>query len=442
MQNVKGTTDYYGKEQTMRSRIRRMMRETFERYDYEEMDTAILNEMTLLTAKYSGGDEIVQEMYGLSDRGERRLGLRYDLTVPLAKVVALQPGLAMPLRRYEFGKVFRDGPVKRGRMREFMQCDVDVVGIRGPEAEAELMQLAADVYGMLGIDVVLRWNNRRFLSEWLQAAGVPSGSANAAMLAIDKLAKAGIDAVRAELLAKGIDKQAVEAVLADLHLPDDGNALGAVSFESFERLCGKYGIGGLPGAEEVRALQSLLAAIGLDGRCRFDPSLTRGLSFYTGTVYEAFDASGDYASSLGGGGRYDAIIGQLAGSPSDAGSVAVGLSFGLEPIMELLQGRMEQPSSAPVTVIPIGSATAAAMKAAAAVRSCGIRTRLSPAGRKLRKALASAAAGGTRFVILVGEEEVSTGTVKLKDMASMNETVMDIEEAIFRIEQSQSLPFR
>ncbi len=425
------------------------MQEVFERYDYDSMETAVLNELPLLTAKYSGGGEIVQEMYRLNDRGERQLGLRYDLTVPFAKVIAMQPGLPLPMRRYEFGKVFRDGPVKRGRMREFMQCDVDVVGIRGPEAEAELMQLAADVFGKLGIDVTLRWNNRRFLSEWLQAAGVSAELAADAMLTIDKLAKAGINAVHSELLAKGVDPGAAQSVIADLSGTDaaetadatDAAVDGGASVSAFERLCGKYGIGMCPGAQEVRSLQALLAAIGLEEQCLFDPSLTRGLSFYTGTVYEAFDASGSYASSLGGGGRYDAIIGQLAGIP-DTEYATVGLSFGLEPIMELLRDRMDLPAAAPVTVIPVGSATAEALRTAAALRSSGIRTRLAPAGRKLRKALASASADGTPFVILVGEDEAASGTVRLKEMASMNESVLDIEETIYKIERSLRLPFR
>ena len=163
----------------------------FECYDYAEMETTILNESELLSSKYAGGEEILKEMYQLTDQGTRRLGLRYDLTIPFAKVIALNPALSQPFKRYEMGKVFRDGPVKRGRLREFLQCDVDVVGISGPEAEVELMQLATEVFRRLEIPIKLRWNNRSFLGEILGAMGVPEEMKPSVMLTLDKLDKIG-----------------------------------------------------------------------------------------------------------------------------------------------------------------------------------------------------------------------------------------------------------
>lgn len=123
MQNVKGTYDYVRQEQAVRRKVQSTLREVFECYDYTEMESTILNESELLSSKYAGGEEILKEMYQLTDQGARRLGLRYDLTIPFAKVVALNPSLPQPFRRYEIGKVFRDGPVKRGRLREFLQCE-------------------------------------------------------------------------------------------------------------------------------------------------------------------------------------------------------------------------------------------------------------------------------------------------------------------------------
>nr|WP_237690884.1 ATP phosphoribosyltransferase regulatory subunit [Paenibacillus caui] len=174
VQNVKGTYDFFGKEQSLRKKVQSTLQEVFELYDFDGMDSTILNELDLLTSKYAGGDEILKEMYQLTDQGKRNLGLRYDLTIPFAKVIALNPGIEFPFKRYEIGKVFRDGPVKRGRLREFLQCDVDIVGIEGPEAEAELMQLAVEVFKKLDIPIILSWNNRRFLGEILESIGVPS----------------------------------------------------------------------------------------------------------------------------------------------------------------------------------------------------------------------------------------------------------------------------
>jgi histidyl-tRNA synthetase len=207
MQNVKGTYDYYGAEQITRQRVQRTLEKWFERYDFDSMVTPMLNEQSLLASKYAGGDEILKEMYQLSDQGGRSLALRYDLTIPFAKVAALSPGLMLPFKRYEIGKVFRDGPVKRGRLREFLQCDADVIGTKGAEAEVQLMQLAADVFADLNIDIELRWNNRRFLSELLATAGVREGEASSIMLTLIKQPRSELQAFKRSLRRK------------DLHLP-------------------------------------------------------------------------------------------------------------------------------------------------------------------------------------------------------------------------------
>ncbi|MCR8644303.1 ATP phosphoribosyltransferase regulatory subunit [Paenibacillus sp. N1-5-1-14] len=200
MQNVKGTYDYYGKDQAIRKKVQATLQEVFEVYDYDEMSSTILSELDLLASKYAGGEEILKEMYQLTDQGNRSLGLRYDLTIPFAKVIAQNPGIEFPFRRYEMGKVFRDGPVKRGRLREFMQCDVDVVGIEGLEAEAELMLLAAEVFKRLDIMVTIKWNNRKFLTEVLESMGVTSDQTLTVMLTLDKIAKLSRSEVQKELL--------------------------------------------------------------------------------------------------------------------------------------------------------------------------------------------------------------------------------------------------
>lgn len=423
MQNVKGTYDYLGQEQAIRKRIQSTMEELFELYDFDSMDTTILNELDLLTSKYAGGDEIIKEMYQLSDQGERSLALRYDLTIPFAKVIALNPGLEFPYKRYEIGKVFRDGPVKRGRLREFLQCDADVVGVSGPEAEAELMQLAVEAFRKLDIPIVLKWNNRRFLGEVLESIGIPVDETLSIMLTLDKIAKIGAAGVRNELESKGVNSQVCGSILTLIGMENP----------TFQQIAAKYGIQGKPGAQEVIALQNILQAVGLAQTCLLDPFLSRGLSFYTGTVYEIFDASGVYTSSLGGGGRYDNIIGQLVGR-EDIAYPTVGLSFGMEPIMELLRARSvstpADSSSLPVVIIPIGDTIPAVLTAAAKLRECGIRTRTDTSGRKLRKSLASIAAKGIRYALLIGESEAALGKVRLKDMEEKAEFAVPIEEAI------------
>ncbi|MDF2724617.1 MAG: hisS [Paenibacillus sp.] len=411
MQNVKGTYDFFGAEQAVRKKVQSMLREVFELYDFDEMESTILYERDVLTSKYAGGEEIVKEMYQLTDQGNRELALRYDLTIPFAKVIALHPGIELPFKRYEIGKVFRDGPVKRGRLREFLQCDVDVVGIEGPEAEAELMLMATEGFKRLELPVVLRWNNRRFLGELLQATGIAADQTGTVMLTLDKLAKIGKAAVAEELRSKGLDDPTVAAIseLIGMEAPD------------LARLSEKYGVGSTVGAREVSALQQLIAGLGLEEVCRFDPFLSRGLSFYTGTVYEIFDASGMFTSSLGAGGRYDRMIGKLLGQ-DELCYPTVGLSFGLESIMELIGSRPAEPAEPAVVIIPIGDAAVSeSLRAASRLRASGIRTRVEVGKRKLKKALAAASAKRIRYVILIGDDELACGQIRVKDMEIQTE---------------------
>nr|WP_102716153.1 histidine--tRNA ligase [Paenibacillus castaneae] len=423
MQNVKGTYDFFGKEQALRRKVQRTLREAFELYDFDEMDSTIINELEFLTSKYAGGDEIIKEMYQFNDQRKRSLGLRYDLTIPFAKVIALNPGIELPYRRYEMGKVFRDGPVKKGRLREFLQCDVDVVGIKGPEAEAELMQLAVDVFRRLDIPVVLKWNNRRFLEEMLIAIGVPALESLSVMLTLDKLAKIGTDGVRLELADKGLDKRLIDAILE----------LIESSCRSLEELANKCGIQDSIGTKEAAELRGIIREIGLEHACQFDPFLSRGLSFYTGTVYEIFDATNGYSSSLGGGGRYDAIIGQLVGR-DEVEYQAVGLSFGMESIMALLEERTIQTEQASVVVIPVGVTVVEVLQTAALLRENGLRAKLDTSGRKLKNILATVSSSGIRYVLLLGESEWKAGMVRLKDMEERTEREVTLDEAIYLME--------
>lgn len=425
MQNVKGTYDYFGQEQATRRMVQSTLREVFECYDYAEMETTILNESELLSSKYAGGDEILKEMYQLTDQGTRRLGLRYDLTIPFAKVIALNPAISQPFKRYEMGKVFRDGPVKRGRLREFLQCDVDVVGVSGPEAEVELMQLAVEVFRRLEIPIMLRWNNRSFLGEVLGAMGVPEEMKPSVMLTLDKLDKIGKEGVRQELAGKVLTSEICRQILdfVDLKEPTLANITSTYNLDN-ER-----------GTREVQILQNMLQRVGLQDICVFDPFLSRGLSFYTGTVYEIFDASQGFRSSLGGGGRYDAIIGQLVGR-EDIVYPTVGLSFGMESIMEMIRNRPIETNKPLVVVIPIGETIPEGLTAAAALRNRGIHTRLASNQRKLKKALASVSAEGIPYAILIGEVEAAAGMVRLKKMTEGKELTLTLQKSVELITQS------
>lgn len=282
------------------------------------------------------------------------------------------------------------------------------------------MQLAAEVFRRLAIPVLLKWNNRRFLGEILRAVGVPQQEQLSVMLTLDKLAKIGSSGVLAELTDKQLPAETVTLIAELLELADPG----------FAELVERYKLEGLPGTLEVQALQQLIDAVGLAEVCVFDPFLSRGLSFYTGTVYEIFDATGSYSSSLGGGGRYDAIIGKLVGR-DDIEYPTVGISFGMESIMALLGERpADTPERSGVLIVPVGGYMPQALVAAASLRSAGIRTTVDSGTRKLKKTLAAASAQGIRYVIMVGESEAAVQKLRLKDMEQGSEQLVTAEEAV------------
>ncbi len=196
--NVKGSSDYLPKKQLLRNKIISILTKYFESYGYLPVETTTLCYYDLLASKYAGGAEILKEVYKLKDQGNRELGLRYDLTVPFSKIISmnLNKEIELPFRRYEIGKVYRDGPVKLGRDREFYQCDVDVCGINSLLAEVELLQMASTCYKELSINIDIKWNNRKFLSGLIIESGIDREIINNVILSVEKLAKMGEEGVR------------------------------------------------------------------------------------------------------------------------------------------------------------------------------------------------------------------------------------------------------
>ena len=189
LMNLKGTNDFLPSSQVVRNKIINILRANFEKYGYMPLETPILNYYDLLSYKYEDNAEILSEIYKLTDQGGRDLGLRYDLTVPFCKVIGLNKDLRIPFRRYEIGKVFRNGPVKLGRTREFYQCDVDVVGIDNRYIEAEQILMAINTYKELGIDIIVKYNNRKLMSGLIKEVGIDDKLVASVIGVIDKMDK-------------------------------------------------------------------------------------------------------------------------------------------------------------------------------------------------------------------------------------------------------------
>lgn len=420
IRNLKGTYDFAPDKQQVRNQIVDVLKSNFAKYGYLPLETPILNEFDLLKYKYEDGAEILSEIYKLTDQGKRDLGLRYDLTIPFCKFIALNKDLTMPFRRYEIGKVFRDGPVKAGRAREFSQCDVDVVGVDGRFVEVEQMQLVANVFNQLGIDIEIRWNNRKLMVGLLEEFGLEEHKVDEAVSLLDRIEKISRKELVEEFEKIGINEQKVDEILTEFSKDLQGYAS---KYQNTENEILKLGI------EECLEVQKIVDAVGLTQICKFTPKLARGLSIYTGTVFEFFDKEKRITSSLGGGGRYNKIITGFMDNGIEY--PAVGLSFGMEPIYYILsQNKIE--SMVDVLVVPMNTEIEC-MQLAESLRKVGARVVVELSGRRVKKAFDYANKLGIKYVMVVGEDELSSGLYSIKDMEKGEQENLKLEEILQKL---------
>jgi histidyl-tRNA synthetase len=409
LQLPKGTRDFAPEDKIVRQELTRKLISLFERYGFAPLETPIIERMDVLAAKYAGTDaDVMKEVFRLSDQGERDLGLRFDLTVPLARFVGMNPELKMPFKRYQIGTVYRDGPIKAGRFREFYQYDVDIVGCKTMKADADVLLVALDVFTALGLDVEIRVNDRKLLFGIVEYVGISKELAETVIITIDKLDKIGNAGVVQELVEKGFSSDEASRILDNL-----GRTL--LEYETM-----------LPGNEGVKELKEIFSLLPDDDRIVFTPYLARGLAYYTGPVFEVFSRAKDLNFSLAGGGRYDEMIGAYLGGKQVI--PAVGIAFGFEPILEVLkrQGKIStRKSPTRVYVIPIGGVDTRTI--VASFRAAGINTDVDIVGRGLSKNIQYADAYGIPYVLFVGEDELKAGKLKLRDLASGQETLATVE---------------
>ncbi len=424
LRNRKGTCDFMPQEQRIRQEIMRKLQDVFEKYGYQAIETPILCYFDVLASKYAGGAEILKEVYKLKDQGERELGLRYDLTVPFARVVGMNPDLRMPFKRYEIGKVYRDGPVKTGRKREFVQCDVDMVGVKSVMAEAELLMMAVETYKMLGLDVYISYNNRKLLSGVIEAAGIDPELTSKVILCLDKLEKIGEEGVKSELNELLIESSKIKLLLDYMKMQQDELTSKFTSCYTNELI--------EQGKQEINELLSYIDVLGIKDSLKYTPSLARGLEIYTGTVWEVFLSDGSITSSVGAGGRYDNIIGAFLENGMDY--PAVGMTFGLDVIYEalVLKGTALIRPFIDLYVIPLGTEKAC-LKLVTELRSNGVKADMEMCGRKLKKALDYANKQGIPYVMIIGEDELKAVAVKLKEMSTGSEFEVGLDEIVERL---------
>lgn len=406
IKNVKGTFDYLPREQRIRNYVTNTLTSVFENFGYMPVITPTICYYDVLASKYGGGAEILKEVYKLTDQGDRELALRYDLTVPFAKLITLTKDLQLPFKRYEIGKVFRDGPVKVGRNREFIQCDVDVVGISDVLVDAELISLYVMAFGRLGIDFVVDFNNRKLMSGILEKCGVSKEKMSSVITVIDKFKKLTKEEIKKEFFACGMSEEQIEQLYQYFNLGFDGVQK---EFENSGNAMLQEGL------NELRTVKDYLDGLGIMKYCNIDLTLARGLDIYTGTVFEVFAKNSKMTSAIGGGGRYDKIITNFIDDGNEY--PAVGCSFGLDAICAVLKEKEDAFSKTNIDLflVPLGTKKEA-LKLANELREQDIKVELQYVERKLNKILNSVDREGIPYVIVLGENEVKENKIILKCM--------------------------
>lgn len=422
LKNVKGTYDYLPNEQKIRNFINDTLKEIFEKYGYQPLETPILCYYDLLAGKYDESNDLLNEIYKLTDQGNRKLGLRYDLTVPFAKCITITKDLKLPFKRYEIGKVFRDGPVKTGRDREFIQCDVDVVGIEGQMIEAELMTLYLEGYTKLGIDVVIRYNNRNLMSGLIIEQGISNESVSSVITIIDKLDKINETELLKEFNNLGIDNNKAINLLNifKLNLKELNNKYQNTDNELIKK-----------GLFELNELELYISEY--KDKTKFVATLARGQDYYTGNVFEVYAKNNELSCSLGGGGRYDNMITDFINDGNKY--PAVGVSFGLSTIYEILKTRDEfkNKSLIDIYVIPMNTKKES-LSLANKLRNLGYKVDLEMNDKKVKKSFEFANRENIPYVIVLGEDEIKNKYFNLKNMLNGEQVKINIDE-ISRIKE-------
>ncbi len=421
----RGMRDLPPEEKILREEVLALLKGVFERYGFSPLETPIVERWEVLAAKYAGGEEILKETFRLRDQGGRELGLRYDHTVPLARFVGMNPTIKRPFKRYAIGQIYRDGPIKQGRTREFYQCDVDTVGAHSPLADAEFILMTLEIFHRLGIQIEIWVNHRQLLNDLAVAAGVPAGLRNSAILVLDKLEKIGREAVLKQLQEKGLDLQPAGRWLEMLRVVGNNEKILAALRQE------------IPESEGLRELQQLFEYLPKCEEIRVVPSLARGLGYYTGVLFEVKSLDPPLDGSVAGGGRWDDMIGDFLGSNEKY--PAVGISFGLEPILALLKTLRAAPRKTvtQVYVIPIGLKKEG-LEIAQQLRQAGIKVDLDLAGKGISDNLRYANSYGIPYALLVGVEEMKQQKVKLRDMRSGEEEMLPLEQAIERLKTTDA----
>ena len=427
---LSGFMELQPEQQVLMESIMQTLRDTYSLYGFTPLDTPIIEASEVLLAK--GGGETEKQIYRFS-KGDSDLSLRFDLTVPLAKYVALHYGeLAFPFRRYQIGKVYRGERSQRGRFREFYQADIDMIGDGKLDVsnEAEMPAIIYQVFNRLGLrKFQVRVNNRKILNGFYEMLGL-SKQAGDVMRTVDKLEKIGADKVKGLLMELGVPDEKAGEILGFIGITGSNEQV----LEALEAYRGRNELFDL-GLDELKTVVKYLGGFGVpEENFAVDLTIARGLDYYTGTVYETFMVEHPEIGSICSGGRYD----NLAEYYTDKILPGVGISIGLTRLFFILneQGMLnEERNTAPadVLLLPMVEDLSPAVELATRFRNAGVRVQLYGEQKKFKAKMNYADKIGVPFVVFLGEDEIREGVVACKDMKSGEQTKLGFEETLARV---------
>ncbi len=431
----RGMRDILPEQMMLRRYVIRAFEEIFEAYGFEPLQTPALELRETLMGKY--GSDAEKLIYDARHReGKEELSLRYDLSVPLARVVAMYPNLPRPFKRYQIAPVWRAERPQKGRYREFYQCDADIVGTSSMAADAEIISLIHEALTRLGFrNFVILLNDRKLLTGLGRYSGVPEPLLGSLYRAIDKFDRLGLEGVREEMRRYGIPEEAIARMLDLLQIEGDHTEiLGELS----RRMQAAEIPEGLEGIRELETLLRFVEAMGVPSeRYRISFTMVRGLEYYTGPIFETV-VTEPRIGSITGGGRYDGLVGLFARQ-----SVPMtGTSFGIERIIDVIQELGMAPPDLPRTPVQIlvtvfdEPRMGASIALAQAFRRAGLKAMLYFEPRRLEAQLRYAHQKGIPFVAILGPDEEARGVVTVRDMGSGEQRTLPPEEAARWIRQS------
>lgn len=425
----RGTRDFMPKEMARREYVFSIVKDVFSSFGFKQIETPAFESWELLGAKGGGGQEIKDDIYLFKDKGGREMGLRFDLTVPTARLIAQNPQLLKPFKRFQIGRVWRYDKPQAGRFREFWQADPDIFGSSSMACEAEVIAASAKCLDKLGFrGYKIRLNNRKILNGIVDFVKISKAKAPAVFRAMDKLDKQGIVAVKEEISKAGIEDKKIEMLFEIIEMSGKPSQ---IIKSARKMLAGN--LEAEAGLNELEQILEFSSGYGTDKSIEIDFSLVRGLDYYTGPIFEICAKSDMGVGSVAGGGRYDNLI-ALYGGPK---TPAVGISLGIERILAIMQEldmfNGKGSAGTNVFIIPASDEKKIMIKTielSTRLRESGISTETDVMGRKLKQSFEYAEKSGIPYVIIIGEREIKSGKFTLKDMKKREQKSVGLEKLI------------